>query len=503
MKFNFLSLKPKSISQKILAAIFVISSIVTLAITIFQLSFDYYQEINSLKKSLNLVEESYVKSIVSSLWELNEQQIQTQLDGITSIPGIEFVEIQYKGHTIAKSGSISENTINKSVDLIRYDKKLQSTYLGRLNIYASVDQVLVKIYNKIFIIFITQLFKTMLVSFFIYLSVQKLVTGHLIHISSFLENIDFSSLKNPLVLKRKTAAATGDAQGDAKDETKDELDILANSINQMREKLYKSYSELNTLNKELEDKVEIKTQIVLEQRQKLENSARMSSLGEMAGGIAHEINNPIMIIGTASQLLRRTLEAGITAPEKLATYFDKIDKTTDRITKIITGLLALTRDASNEDYTSFKIGDVLSDVLSLCAEKFKARGIDIQINLEDDIFQTVITGRRVQYSQVFLNLLHNSYDAIEHLPERWIKIEAKIQNDQLRLSFTDSGKGIPVEIQDKVMQPFFTTKEVGKGTGLGLSLSMAIIKNHNGEFFIDSQAENTCFIVGLPINGKK
>lgn len=498
MKLNFLSLKPKSISQKILAAIFVISSVVTLAITIFQLSFDYYQEINSLKKSLNLVEESYVKSIVSSLWELNEQQIQTQLDGITSIPGIEFVEIQYKGNTIAKSGSISKNTINKSVDLIRYDKKQQSTYLGRLNIYASVDQVLVKIYNKIFIIFITQLFKTMLVSFLIYLSVQKLVTGHLIHISSFLENIDFSSLKNPLILKRKAAVAKGDAK-----DAKDELDVLANSINQMREKLHKSYSELNTLNKELEDKVEIKTQIVLEQRQKLEHTSRMSSLGEMAGGIAHEINNPIMIIGTASHLLRKTLEAGVTAPEKLATYFDKIDKTTDRITKIINGLLALTRDASNEDYTSFKIGDVLSDVLSLCAEKFKAKGIDIQINFEDKIFQTVIKGRRVQYSQVFLNLLHNSYDAIEHLSERWIKIEAKIQNDQLMLSFTDSGKGIPVEIQDKVMQPFFTTKEVGKGTGLGLSLSMAIIKNHNGEFYIDSQSENTCFIVGLPINGIK
>lgn len=488
------SLRPKSISQKILATILLISSVLTLAITFIQLSFDYYQEVSTLKKSLSLVEKSYAKSIVASLWELNEFQIQTELDGITSIPGIQYVTILYKGQTIAKSGKISQNTILKSVDLYHYNKAGQATLLGRLDVYGDVDQVLTKIYNKIFIIFITQFFKTLLVSILIYLSIQQLVTRHIINISSFVKNIDFHSLDNPLHLKRKLLQKN--------DENEDELDTLVNSINEMREKLNTSYIELNTLNKELEEKVEVKTQIVLEQRKKLEISSRMSSLGEMAGGIAHEINNPITIIGTASKLLRKTVESGVTEPDKLSNYFDKIDNTTDRISKIISGLLALSRDASNEDYSEFKIGEIINDVLALCGEKFKAKGIDIRINLEDKVFQTVLTGRRIQYSQVFLNLLHNAYDAVLTLPERWVKIECKVEKNQISLYFTDSGKGIPVEIQEKVMQPFFTTKEVGKGTGLGLSLSMAIIKNHNGEFYIDNKSENTCFVVVLPINGK-
>lgn len=487
--FNFFSLKSSSISQKILAYIFVISSVFTLAITVVQLSFDYYQEVNALKKSLSLVEKSYAKSIASSLWELNEFQIQTQLDGITSLPGVEYVAITYRDRLISHSGKLSKNTIHRSVELFHYDKAGLGTSLGTFVIYGSLDNVLDKIYSKIFILFISQFLKTMLVSFFIYICIQRLITRHLIHISSFVKNMNLNQLDNQLLLDRK--------KNDG-----DELDILVDSVNEMREKLSKSISELNELNKELEEKVESKTLLVVQQNRRLEYSSRMSSLGEMAGGIAHEINNPIMIIKTASGLLRKFVESGEIESKKLFPYFEKIDKTVDRISKIIHGLLALSRDTTNEGYSSFELGEVITDVLALCSERFKVSDIEIRIDLNNEVFKTLIYGRRIQHSQVFLNLLHNAFDAVEHLGERWVSIRCEVANSNLVIKFTDSGLGIAEDILDKVMQPFFTTKQVGKGTGLGLSLSMAIIKNHNGEFYIDSNSPNTCFVIVLPIEAR-
>ena len=368
--------RPKSISQKILATIFVISSIVTLAITVIQLSYDYYQEINTLKKGLAQVEKSYSKSIITSLWELNEFQIQNQLDGITSIPGIQYASIEYKGRSLSSSGHLSDQNIRREIALYHYDREGKATFLGNLIIHADIEQLWNKIYNRIFIIFITQFFKTLLVSFLIYLSIQHIITRHLIHTSSFVKDLDFQHLKNPLILNRKKHPYS----------PVDELDTLSESINQMREKLHRSYNELNFLNKDLEQKIENKTQELLDQRKQMEYSSRMSSLGEMAAGIAHEINNPITIIGTASRLMRKSVDAGNADTEKLKAYFDKIDKTTDRVSKIISGLLALSRDASNEGFSQFTLKDVLTDVLSLCGEKFKNKNIEIHTDLDNPAF---------------------------------------------------------------------------------------------------------------------
>lgn len=475
MALHIGSLRPRTITQKILTSIFLISSIVTILITFIQLSFDYYQEISTLKKSLVLVEKSYSKSISSSLWELNDLQLKTQLDGIISIPGIEYASIMYKGKHIAVAGVDRGRFIEKSINLEHLEKNGTSTYLGQLVLHASEDQVIDKLINRVFIIFISQFVKTLLVSFFLFISIQHLVTRHLIHIAAFVKNIDLKS-KRKLQLSRKQNFFSNN----------DELEVLIEAINDMRENLNSSYKELEDLNSE--------------QRRRLEFSSRMSSLGEMAGGIAHEINNPLTIIGSSSRLLRKKILSGETSPEKLDSYFEKIDKTTERITKIINGMLMISRDASTENITTFTWNDVIRDVLDLCSEKFKHMGIEIKIIEDKECLNTSFIGRRVQLSQVLLNLLHNSYDAIVSLDERWIEISCTSTQNKVIIRVTDSGEGIPIELHDKVMQPFFTTKDIGKGTGLGLSLSMSIIKNHNGEFYIDKNSKNTTFVIELPID---
>jgi C4-dicarboxylate-specific signal transduction histidine kinase len=106
-----------------------------------------------------------------------------------------------------------------------------------------------------------------------------------------------------------------------------------------------------------------------------------------------------------------------------------------------------------------------------------------------------------ELAQVLLNLLNNSYDAVQDLPEKWVRVNLDSFGSTIDIRVTDSGPGIPAEISSKLMQSFFTTKEIGKGTGLGLSISKGIVEAHNGNIRIDNNCKNTCFVVTLPKMG--
>ncbi|MBY0414499.1 MAG: GHKL domain-containing protein, partial [Bdellovibrionales bacterium] len=257
-----------------------------------------------------------------------------------------------------------------------------------------------------------------------------------------------------------------------------------------------------------EEIVQERTDTIKDQQMRLVHAAKMSSLGELAGGIAHEINNPLAVIASSNKMLSRLLlnpEKDVSAAdrEKALKYFDNIDKTVIRITKIVQGLRVVSRDTEGEAFIDVVLRDLLTDVLGLCGEKFKNNGVLLNIDLNNVIYDTHISCRRVQISQVFINLLGNAYDAIENLDEKWIRIECEEARDGIEFRISDSGSGIPKEIQEKIFKPFFTTKPLGKGTGLGLSLSASIIREHDGNFSIDNSKANTCFLVNLPFTQKR
>jgi signal transduction histidine kinase len=106
--------------------------------------------------------------------------------------------------------------------------------------------------------------------------------------------------------------------------------------------------------------------------------------------------------------------------------------------------------------------------------------------------------REVQLSQVILNLLNNAFDAISELPNKWVHLESRMNEGIIEIRVIDSGSGIPEELREKILQPFFTTKEVGQGTGLGLSISKGIIESHGGTLSIDIKSQNTCFVIQIP-----
>tara|TARA_R100000656_G_scaffold92344_1_gene66991 strand:- start:1190 stop:2278 length:1089 start_codon:yes stop_codon:yes gene_type:complete len=227
-------------------------------------------------------------------------------------------------------------------------------------------------------------------------------------------------------------------------------------------------------------------------------SAKLAALGEMAGSVAHEINNPLAILMAASRVLSRSVEKGKLTEELVLKLVGDIDSTLERISKIVTGLRTTTRESDNVVLVKIQLRELFDEVISLCREKFKTRGIELRADLSNENFDQFILGDRVQLSQVFINLLGNAFDAVESLDQRWVEVLAiKAQDGNIEVRLIDSGSGIERSVSEKMFTPFFTSKPVGKGTGLGLSISQNIIHKNGGQIWIDNDHPNTCFVIAL------
>jgi C4-dicarboxylate-specific signal transduction histidine kinase len=197
----------------------------------------------------------------------------------------------------------------------------------------------------------------------------------------------------------------------------------------------------------------------------------------MAGGIAHEINTPLAIITTKASMLIENYNLGTSTTEESLVQLEKIKITAERISKIVKGLRLFSRNTENDPSENFSISSVLDATLDLCSEKIINSEIKLTKNIISDF---LISGKFTEISQVIMSLISNSIDAICVEKEKWIKVETFEIDGRCTISVTDSGPGISENIIEKIMNPFFTTKEIGKGTGLGLSISNGIIKSHGG-----------------------
>ena len=231
---------------------------------------------------------------------------------------------------------------------------------------------------------------------------------------------------------------------------------------------------------------------------KLRQSSKMASLGQMAAGVAHEINNPLAIILGKVQQMKFQLDEGEPDPTNFRSSLDRIEVTVNRISKIIRGLRLFSRSSEKDQMVVVSLSEIVSDTLELCKERFKFHDIDLRLIVQQDL---KLECRPTQISQVLVNLLSNSHDAVDKLSQKWIELKAeKVGANVLRISVTDSGGGIRPEIVEKIMEPFFTTKEIGQGTGLGLSISRGIVEEHQGQVFYDDSSPHTSFVIELPRN---
>lgn len=225
-----------------------------------------------------------------------------------------------------------------------------------------------------------------------------------------------------------------------------------------------SSQEMDRLYSELEEKTH---RLVLE--------SKMLALGEMSAGVAHEINNPLMVIQTSVEMLLLLMEHGKLDNETMKNTLDSIMKNSSRIANIVKSLRTFSRDGEKDPLEEYPLQSLVEDTLALCDQKLKSENVKVELNLNPEIR---LKCRASQIEQVLLNLIINAKDAISEKEEKWIKISTETKDNQLILSVKDSGDGLKEEHIEKVFNPFFTTKPVGKGTGLGLSISKEIVEDH-------------------------
>lgn len=235
---------------------------------------------------------------------------------------------------------------------------------------------------------------------------------------------------------------------------------------------------------------------ILDQQAQLLASSKLSAIGEMAATITHEINNPLGVILGRCEMFKTLSERKDTDLPKLFHLVDTIEINAKRIEKIIKSMKSLSHQGDQDPFIKTSLSDILRDLFDLFAERFKNKGVNLSINNENT--SAVLECRSHEVLQVLVNLLNNSYDAIEGLEEKWIHVDVKQNSENVILSVVDSGKGIPSQVLEKLFMPFFSTKRVQYGTGLGLSISRSLIQRHHGKLEYDSSSPNTKFNLTLP-----
>ena len=229
----------------------------------------------------------------------------------------------------------------------------------------------------------------------------------------------------------------------------------------------------------------------------LVQTSKMAALGEMAGGIAHEINSPLAIIIGSIDLVKAKLSGDKYDDGKVNQLLGKIEATSFRIARIIQGLLNFSREASQDVFEVTDIREIISESLNLCSEKFKSN--HILLTADHPLIPIRIACQKIRITQILINLLNNAFDACHDVKNPEVKISASSDENYAYISVIDNGPGVPPELESKIMQPFFTTKPVGSGTGLGLSISLGIANAHKGFLYLDRNVSASCFVLKLPL----
>ena len=269
--------------------------------------------------------------------------------------------------------------------------------------------------------------------------------------------------------------------------TGDEMEAFANAFNKMADRLQE-------VHRNLEDKVADRTKELRESQSQLIHQEKMASLGVLAAGLAHEIGNPLTALSSVVQVLQRKAQ-----DVKFKGQLGLLSENIDRISKIVRELVDFSRPVKSERQR-VQINDLIRKAQGILKYDKRARSVRIETRLDNELPALFLI--EDQLLQVFINLMLNAFDAMDNGGK--LDIRTTCNDSDIKIEFKDSGHGIASDAQEKVFEPFFSTKPVGKGTGLGLSVSYGIVKNLGGTISLQSEVGvGTTFIISLPLQNKE
>ncbi len=298
------------------------------------------------------------------------------------------------------------------------------------------------------------------------------------------------------------AISRGTYDGPLDVKTGDEFEELAVAVHRMADRLQASRTELESLNAELTHRVEEKTAEITRQMRKLELSERLATLGKVASGIAHEINNPLSIILNRIECMEVDA-AHSNVPEEVTRDLVTIRSQAERISRVTRSILTFSRGTVSM-LKPLDLNCVARTCVTMAGERVAALSVRIEAELAPEL--PPVMGDRDRLETVLLNVLNNAIDAVivcgDHgvvtVRTAWMQLNG---DEWVRVSVSDNGPGVPATIVDRIFDPFFTTKPAGQGTGLGLFLSYGIVSDHRGRIEVRNDTVGAIFDVYLPAVG--
>lgn len=317
------------------------------------------------------------------------------------------------------------------------------------------------------------------------------------HGAIYWENVMISAVKNEQGEVTNFVIIKDDIT--EKKQMAEDLKNYSNNLQQLVDERTLNLAEANKkLKEEMLERINVEK---LRQEQEINamNQNKYASLGEIATGVAHEINQPLTYINTVLQVGLEKFQQGTIDPEKFTKKFERAIHQTGRITSIITHLRAFGR-VDDDLMIPVALAEILENSLILLQEKIRLSNIILHQEVAENLPD--IIGNSNKLEQLFINFFQNSIDALEEKGGGNITVSLQYsqENGEVIVSFGDDGSGIPLKIQEKIYQPFITTKEIGKGTGLGLSIVFGIVQEHKGTISLCSEeGVGTTFVITFPV----
>jgi len=273
----------------------------------------------------------------------------------------------------------------------------------------------------------------------------------------------------------------------------DEIELLSKQFNSMASKLEESHQTL-------ERKVEERTRELKESQEAMVQQEKMVGIGQLAAGIAHELNTPLGTIIGYSQMLREDLEQHPELSTSLSDVQEVIGQA-GRCRDLVKNLLNFSRRSSSEK-ANYDINDIIAKILSLIQHDFEMKGVNVNTEFGAKMPRARVNENEI--AQVILNLANNAADSMPSGGELTVSTQYDESLHRICITMRDTGSGINESDRTRVFEPFFTTKEVGKGTGLGLSICYKIVEKHLGSIEFDTAlGKGTTFRVYLPTHAKE
>lgn len=283
----------------------------------------------------------------------------------------------------------------------------------------------------------------------------------------------------------------------------EELDQLVSAFNAMQDRLKVAIGEINQFTEKLEAKVQERTEQLKFAQQKLVQTDRLASLGQLAASVAHEINNPIAGVLNLSMLMQRILRDDGIPPQRIPDfrrYLGQVSNETTRVGRIVSDLLSFSR-RSKPQRSAADLNKIVRTTLSLVSHKLKLLNVEVIEDLDEKLPSVFCDASQMQ--QVALNLILNGAEAMQSKESGALTVRTRAGADGKFVKFevADTGEGIRPENLSKIFDPFFTTKPEGKGVGLGLAVVYGIVQAHGGEADVHSKpGDGTTFSLTLPVN---